>query len=181
MSKTSRLRGLPAALAACGLFAMAATPAFADVVHGIRKAGAPGKAADITRTVTVEMYDSYYEPKSISVREGETIRFVVRNSGELLHEFSIATPAMHEAHRPEMMAMMESGMLEADRINHEAGGAMHGGKNGKMHDDPNSILLEPGESGEIVWQFPRLGKLEFACNIPGHYEAGMVGKVKLTH
>jgi uncharacterized cupredoxin-like copper-binding protein len=181
MLKTKCFRGLPAALAACGLIASAA-PALADVGHdNAAKTGAPGKAADVARTVTVDMYDSYYEPKSISVREGETIRFVVRNAGELLHEFSIATPAMHEAHRPEMMAMMESGMLEADRVNHGAAGAMHGGKGPMMHDDPNSILLEPGESGEIAWRFPKQGVLEFACNIPGHYEAGMVGKIKLTH
>jgi uncharacterized cupredoxin-like copper-binding protein len=174
MSKKLRLRGL---LAACGLIA-ATAPALADLGHSAaRKVGEPGKAAQATRTIVVDMYDSYYEPKSIAVKEGETVRFVVRNAGELLHEFSVATPEMHAAHRPEMMAMMESGMLEADRVNHMAGGM----KGAKMHDDPNSILLEPGQSGDIVWRFPRDGKLEFACNIPGHYESGMVGKIRLTH
>jgi uncharacterized cupredoxin-like copper-binding protein len=50
-----------------------------------------------------------------------------------------------------------------------------------MHSDPNSVLLEPGQSGEVVWTFPRDGEIEFACNVPGHYEAGMQGRFELGH
>jgi uncharacterized cupredoxin-like copper-binding protein len=52
---------------------------------------------------------------------------------------------------------------------------MGGGKT-MMHNDPNSILLEPGKTGELIWKFSNPSKIEFACNVPGHYEAGMVGK-----
>jgi uncharacterized cupredoxin-like copper-binding protein len=50
-----------------------------------------------------------------------------------------------------------------------------------MHNEPNSLLLEPGKSGEIIWKFPKHAKLEFACNVPGHYDAGMMGEIKLSH
>ena len=50
-----------------------------------------------------------------------------------------------------------------------------------MHDEPNSVLLEPGKSAEIVWKFPEHAELEFACNVPGHYDAGMQGPIKLSH
>ena len=71
--------------------------------------------------------------------------------------------------------MMEHGVLEPDRINHDK---MKMG--GMMHKDPNSVLLEPGKSAEIIWTFPKAKtKLEFACNVPGHYEAGMVGPVHI--
>jgi uncharacterized cupredoxin-like copper-binding protein len=63
----------------------------------------------------------------------------------------------------------------ADSKKHGQGGG-HG-----MHNEPNSKLLEPGRSGEIIWTFPKLADLEFACNIPGHYDSGMVGKIKLMH
>ena len=76
---------------------------------------------------------------------------------------------MHKGHRGEMMAMMESGSLLPDRIDHSKMGDM-------KHDDPNSILLEPGQKGEVVWKFGTSGEVQFACNVPGHYEDGMVGR-----
>ncbi len=118
------------------------------------------------------MKDSFYEPKSIVIEAGETVRFRIVNKGELVHEFNLGTANMHAAHRKEMMMMAENGMLEADKINHHM---MK--KGGMMHDDPNSVLLEPGRSGEIVWHFSNAMALEFACNVPGHYEAGMMGRV----
>ncbi|MEE8332558.1 MAG: cupredoxin domain-containing protein [Alphaproteobacteria bacterium] len=173
--------------------------------HG-PKIGAPGKSADAIGPVTVIMTDNAFDPATITVRKGQTIRFVVRNKGEFVHEFNIGTKAMHVAHRKEMMKMMESGVLESDRINHrkmnmadpaddkrhERSGKMMGMRGGKMtggklmapagatsmaHDDPNSVLLEPGKSAEIVWKFATSAKLEFACNVPGHYETGMKGKL----
>jgi len=123
------------------------------------------------------MKDNFYEPETISVKSGETIRFKVINKGEALHEFGLGTASMHKAHQKEMAVMMEHGMIEVDRINHDRMKMDHGGGHSMKHDDPNSILLEPGKSGEIIWKFTQKTKLEFACNIPGHYESGMMGPV----
>ena len=171
-----------AAAVAVGLtLAVFSAPVFAGVGHGkAGKTGAPGHASDATRTIEVTMGDNFYEPESISVKEGETVRFVVKNAGEFVHEFNIATAEMHKAHGPEMMMMMQSGVLEADKINWDAK-KMQASMGHGMHNDPNSVLLEPGKSGEVVWTFPENAELEFACNIPGHYESGMVGKIKLSH
>ncbi len=80
--------------------------------HGAAS-GEPGKASEASRTITVEMYDNYYEPESIIVSPGETVRFVVENKGNLVHEFNIGTPEMHEAHQEEMMMMVEHGVIRA--------------------------------------------------------------------
>lgn len=149
--------------------------------HGAETAfGRPGNAANASRTIQVSMGDNYYEPEKIAVKAGETVRFVIRNKGTLVHEFAIATPDMHVAHQPEMMMMMMHGVLEADRINMDAAKAMQESMGHGMHAEANSVLLEPGKSGEIVWTFPTGGGLEFACNVPGHYQAGMVGKIELA-
>lgn len=163
---------------------LASGPALAAGSHGgghDMKIGKPGDPAKVSRTIEITMNDNFYEPESLDIKEGETIRFIVRNAGEFVHEFNIATAAMHEAHRPEMMMMVEHGVLEPDRINHEAAKAMQASMGHGMHDEANSVLLEPGESGEIVWTFPEHADLEFACNVPGHYETGMHGTVKLSH
>lgn len=139
--------------------------------------GMPGNASDVTRTVEITMHDNYYTPENLSVHKGETVRFKVRNGGDLVHEFNIGDAATHRAHQSEMMEMMESGVLEPDRINHDKMGHGHGGA-AMEHDDPNSVLLEPGQSGEIVWKFGEPTALEFACNVPGHYDAGMMGQFR---
>ena len=77
--------------------------------------------------------------------------------------------------------MVEHGVLEPDRINWDAARKMQATMGHGMHNEPNSALLEPGKSAEIVWTFPKHATLEFACNVPGHYGAGMVGKIMLTH
>jgi len=145
------------------------------------KTGAAGNASDVTRVINITMGDNFYEPLNITVKEGETVRFIVKNTGEFVHEFNIATAEMHRAHAPEMMMMVEHGVLEPDRINWDAAKKMQASMGHGMHDEANSILLEPGKSGEVIWKFPKDTELEFACNIPGHYESGMVGDIKLTH
>ncbi|MEK9660469.1 MAG: cupredoxin domain-containing protein, partial [Alphaproteobacteria bacterium] len=170
MSHSFRCKYLPAAaaLAASALLATAAAAAGNHAGghgHGA-SIGAPGDTADTSRTIEIVMLDNSYEPAEIAVAKGETVRFVVRNDGEFVHEFNIGTGPMHAAHQKEMMAMMESGVLEADRINHAM---MQGGKGGHAmaHNDPNSVLLEPGQSAELVWKFDTDATLEFACNVPG--------------
>lgn len=136
--------------------------------------GEAGKASEVTRTVEITMGDNFFEPESLSFTPGETVRFVIHNKGEFVHEFNLGSAAMHAAHQKEMMMMVEHGMLLPDRINHQA---MMGGSHSMKHDDPNSILLEPGKSGEVIWKFGNGADIEFACNVPGHYDSGMVGRM----
>jgi uncharacterized cupredoxin-like copper-binding protein len=150
--------------------------------HGAKSSiGTAGKAASATRTININMLDNLYEPKEIVVKEGETIRFIVKNSGELVHEFNIGTSAMHTAHQKEMEMMVDHGALEPDKINHAKMKMDMGGGKTMMHNDPNSILLEPGKTGEVIWKFSNASKIEFACNVPGHYDAGMMGKFHFSH
>jgi len=141
--------------------------------------GEPGKASEVTRTIDVVMTDNRYSPEMISVEKGETIRFVVKNKGEIVHEFNIGTAAMHGAHQKEMVTMFEHGVLEVDKIHHDKMKMKMPGGGTMEHDDPNSVLLEPGKSAELVWKFSGNASLEFACNLPGHYDAGMVGDVRM--
>ncbi len=148
--------------------------------HGDKVAiGVPGEASEVTRTIEIKMFDNYYEPEEISVKKGETILFKVVNAGELVHEFNIGTAATHAAHQEEMMMMMEHGVLEADKINHEMMKMDMGNGKTMEHNDPNSALLAPAESAEIIWKFADGGELEFACNVPGHYDAGMMGEFSI--
>lgn len=152
-----------------------------DGGHGHKQAiGGPGDPANASRTVEITMYDNYYEPEVITVNAGETVRFVIKNEGEFVHEFNIATADMHEAHGPEMMMMVEHGVLEPDRINWEAAKAMQASMGHGMHDEPNSTLLEPGKTGEMTWTFSGDATLEFACNVPGHYDSGMMGEIEVA-
>ena len=143
--------------------------------------GFEGDPASVSRTIEISMYDAYYEPEELSIKEGQTVRFIITNKGEAVHEFNIGTAEMHVAHQPEMEMMMDHGVLEVDRINWEAAEAMQKSMGHGMHEEPNSVLLEPGQKAELVWMFPEHTELEFACNVPGHYDAGMVGEIELTH
>ena len=104
-------------------------------------------------------------------------RFVVENKGNLVHEFNVGTPDMHEAHQEEMMMMVEHGVIQGGKLNHDMMNMDMGNGHSMKHDDPNSVLLEPGQSKEVVWKFSDKGNIEFACNVPGHYQAGMYGEV----
>ena len=89
--------------------------------HSILKnIGEPGKKSEISRKINVTMFDNYFVPSLLNLKKGETIHFVIKNSGELVHEFNIATKEMHKDHIPEMVAMIEHGVIEGDKINWEA-------------------------------------------------------------
>ena len=149
--------------------------------HATAAIGEPAKATAKTRTVPVVMGDNFYEPETIPVKAGETVRFVIKNTGEFLHEFNIGTAAMHAAHQKEMAMMVEHGMLTATGVDEKKMNMDHskmpGMGHSMKHDDPNSVLVEPGKTKELTWKFTKDAALEFACNMPGHYESGMVGKV----
>jgi uncharacterized cupredoxin-like copper-binding protein len=117
--------------------------------------GKPGDPAKVSRTVAVDMTDAMrFTPASIAVKKGETIRFVAKNSGQLKHEMVLGTPKELREHAD---LMKKSPEME--------------------HEEPNQVSLEPGKSGELVWQFTRAGTFDFACLQPGHFDAGMRGKV----
>ena len=119
--------------------------------------GQPGKSENISRTITIIMLDSMrYSPASVSVKQGETIKFIVKNSGKIKHEMVIGTATELKEHYELMQKAPEM-----------------------EHADKNMVTVPPGESGEIIWQFTKAGKIDFACLIPGHFDAGMKGTVKV--
>ena len=126
--------------------------------HDNEAIGKPGTATATTRTVNVNMTDNMrFTPSNIVAKQGETIRFVVKNSGGIKHEFVLGTEKELKEHYEVMK------------------------KNPEMeHSDPNMITLTGGQTGEVVWQFTKAGKIDFACLQPGHYDAGMKGKVAVA-
>jgi len=142
--------------------------------------GQPAPAAKATRSVEVVMGDMSFNPQAIEVKTGETVRFVLVNKGKLLHEFNLGDAAMHAAHQQEMLQMQQSGMLSPTGVKEMDHSKMAGMDHGMKHDDPNSVLVEPGKTAELTWTFSKATSLEFACNIPGHYQAGMVGKLSVS-
>ncbi|HEX8594814.1 MAG TPA: cupredoxin family protein [Pseudomonas sp.] len=143
--------------------------------------GHAAPATQASRTVELTLGDMFFEPKSVQVKAGETVRFVLINKGRLLHEFNLGDAAMHARHQQEMLKMQANGMLTPTGMNHDAmPKGMEHGKMAMQHDDPNSVFVEPGKTAELTWTFTKANVLEFACNIPGHYQAGMVGKLTIT-
>jgi uncharacterized cupredoxin-like copper-binding protein len=130
----------------------------ADGHHHDHAIGVPGKAAQVTRSVQVDMSDAMrFEPANITVKQGETVRFVVKNSGKLKHEFVLGTEKALQEHYEVMKKFPEM-----------------------EHADPNMVTLAPGQSGEVLWRFTRSGTVGFACLQPGHYDAGMKGAVTVA-
>jgi uncharacterized cupredoxin-like copper-binding protein len=117
--------------------------------------GQEGDPKKVTRTVRVSMNDRMrFEPQSVTVRKGETIRFIIANRGAVLHEMVLGTAQALKEHA----ALMKK-------------------HPGMKHDEPSMAHVSPGATGEIVWQFTQSGEFQFACLVPGHFEAGMIGKV----
>lgn len=140
--------------------------------------GHPGTADEHTRTVEITLYDIRFDPASIEVKAGETVRFVLINRGELLHEFSIGTLSMHENHEAKMQVLLENGYLTPTGINEEMAESEPRGETGDdemKHDEPNSVLVGPGETQVLTWTFTGDAKLYYACNMPKHKDAGMLG------
>ena len=138
------------------------------------KIGSKGKMEDVTRTIQVKMYDNYYEPNSFNIKKGETIKFEVLNAGELVHEFNIANAMMHIKHQPEMERMVENEILLGDKIDKDKMQKMAAMDKSMGHSHSNSVLLAPKEEGTLIWKFENAVNIEIACNVPGHYQAGMI-------
>jgi uncharacterized cupredoxin-like copper-binding protein len=120
--------------------------------------GVAGDATDGIRTIRVSMNDQMrFVPDRIHIREGETVRLVVKNDGKLMHEFVIGTKKELDEHAALMKKFRNM-----------------------EHDEPYMVHVASGGTGEIVWTFNRAGDFDFGCLIAGHYEAGMVGKIKVN-
>ncbi len=163
MPKTTTIACLLAAGAmAVGLspdFGLASEPAHVHMRHGFT-AGEPGDPKEASRVVTIELREGVgqmsYAPDKVVVSAGDQIRFVLKNVGDLDHEFLLDSVANNAEHK----------------------GAMQ--KNPEMeHADPNGARIKPKTTAEILWRFTKKGTFEFACLIPGHYEAGMRGVVEV--
>lgn len=119
--------------------------------------GQPGKATAKTRVVKITMAAPMrFTPARINVTGGETVRFVLTNTDDRAHEFMLGEIKALQAHAVEMQKHPEM-----------------------VHDEDNAITLLPGQTGELVWTFPKSGVVDFACLLPGHFEAGMQGRVEV--
>jgi uncharacterized cupredoxin-like copper-binding protein len=154
-------RGNRAVLVVCSLALVVATTGV--LAHGEDQHhaghddtfGKPGDPAKVSRTLKVDMTDAMrFSPSTITVKKGETIRFLVKNSGTLKHEMVLGTAKELREHAELMKEFPEM-----------------------EHEDPNQISLDGGKEGELIWQFTRAGTFDFACLQPGHFDAGMRGKV----
>ena len=120
-------------------------------------AGKPGDPAKVNRTVEVSMDDSMrFTPSQMTVKTGETVRLFVKNTGKLPHEMVIGTMGELKEHADMMRKMPDM-----------------------KHAEPNMVTLAAGQRDGIVWQFDKAGLVDFACLVPGHMEAGMVGQIKV--
>ena len=120
-----------------------------------RPFGREGDPKKASRTVRVEMSDKLrFTPASLAVKQGETVKFVVKNSGKLMHEMVLGT--MQELKEHAAM-MLKHPTME--------------------HDEPYMAHVAPGKTETMVWQFTKAGDFHFGCLVPGHFEGGMVGKV----
>lgn len=162
-------RLLPTLLAAAAWLALATTAfAHGGEDHAKRRSfdaskvedtafGREGDPKKVVRTIKLDMADTMrFTPADVTIKRGQTVRFVVHNSGKVLHEMVLGTVEALNEHAELMKRFPEM-----------------------EHADPNMAHVKPGASGEIVWQFTQSGHFQFACLQPGHFEAGMVGSVEV--
>ena len=148
-------------IATCAVLAVSGA-SFAAGTHGGGhdgdSIGKPGVASKVSRIINVDMSDAMrFSPADIHVKQGETIRFVVKNSGKLSHEFALGTTKDLKDHY-ELMK-----------------------KNpGMEHAEDNMVTVKPGQSGDVVWHFTKATKVDFACLHVGHFDAGMKGSIAVT-
>ena len=117
--------------------------------------GRPGDPKKVLRTIRIDMSDEMeYLPNGLRLKQGDTVRFEVRNTGKVMHELVLGTMEELKAHA--QMMRKHPGM---------------------EHDEPYMAHVQPGKAETIVWQFTRAGEFYYGCLIPGHFEAGMIGKV----
>lgn len=120
--------------------------------------GIAGNASEAKRVIRIVMSDSMrFTPDRIEVKQGETVRIEMKNEGKLLHELVIGTKRELDEHAALMLKFPDM-----------------------EHDEPWMAHVPAGKSGSLVWKFNRAGNFDFACLIAGHYQAGMVGKIRVV-
>ena len=120
--------------------------------------GIAGDAKSVKQTITLTMGDNMrFTPDTLTVKQGQTVRFVVKNQGKQLHEMVIGTKKELDAHAALMVKFPNM-----------------------EHDEPYMAHVAAGKSQELIWTFNRAGNFEFACLIAGHYQAGMAGKITVA-
>ncbi len=118
--------------------------------------GHPGEAAQVKRTIALSATDIKFAPLQLTVAAGETVKFEIANSGKLDHEFILGSAEEQVAHDKEMAAMAGMKMTHV-----------------------NGVSVAPGKTGMLIWTFTKAGTLQYACHVPGHYVAGMVGQLTI--
>lgn len=133
-------------------------PAAAKPVSVEEKAfGKAGNPEKVNRSIAVDMSDKMrFTPAMLSVKSGEIVKFVVTNSGKIMHEFVLGTLPELKEHSALMKKFP-----------------------GMEHDEPYMAHVAPGKTETIVWQFTKAGEFHFGCLLPGHFEAGMIGRIKV--
>jgi uncharacterized cupredoxin-like copper-binding protein len=152
------MKHLLSMVVAASMLAVGAAHAHNDTAHADETAfGHPGDPAKARRTIEVRMTDAMrFAPAAIAVGKGETVSFIVRNDGNLVHEMVLgAGKDLHE-HAAMMRELPQVG-----------------------HAEPNAVRVEPGTKARMVWTFDKAGRFTFACLVPGHFEAGMKGRVEV--
>lgn len=137
----------------CALLLCLGLTAWADEGHETSPVGKPVTTEQANKTIQVKTLDTMrftFDPPLEQIDDGEVIRFVVINTGTVPHEFFIGSEAEQQAHAAMMMEMPNM-----------------------VHNDTSTLTVAPGETKEITWAFSGTGPVVFACNIPGHYQAGM--------
>lgn len=129
--------------------------------------------ADVDRTITLDAGDMWFDPEELELAAGEVVKFEITNTGNLEHEFVIGSKEAQEEHRQMMLDMANGGGHDMSNMSH-----------GEGHDmasmDMAGVTIAPGETGTLLWSVPdNVNELEYACNIPGHYESGMYGNFSL--
>lgn len=153
------------------VFSLASTTALAGAGHGTGQSQ-PDSDQPVARTITFEAGDMWFSPDTLDIAPGETVKFEITNIGNLEHEFVIGNSEAQAEHR-KMMREMASGS------GHDMSTSHHGGEQNDAASMP-SVTITPGETATLVWTAPREGvEIEFACNIPGHYESGMQGDIQI--
>lgn len=122
--------------------------------------GEPGDPATVDRVIAVTQSDTMrFDPPSIEISEGETVRFDVTNGGAVAHEFVLGDAAFQDEHEQEMAGMGGTAMPV---------------------DEPSAIAVAPGQTKSLIWTFTTAGTLVYGCHVPGHFAAGMHGEVSVT-
>jgi uncharacterized cupredoxin-like copper-binding protein len=123
--------------------------------------GSPGDPGNVSRTIEITMVDNRYEPSEIKVKQGETVKFMLKNTGKKKHEMMIATPEEIDKHGKMMKKFPDM----------------------EHPDEPNIVTVDPGKTKELIWHFAEAGKVEFACPLPGHFKGmnfpGMKGTIEV--